>query len=412
MAETTPSAPGVALDEALAAGVPPTWTEAVALIRAIVVELERGAPSILIPTIAQIFVLPTGHISLHGTRVDSRGPVAGVGQVMQKILDQRSSPAQLLDVQQQALADPSPYTSLRDLHDALTFFARPDPQGELAGYYNRASRALENVVRDQAFDLLKQKAKEGAEEPRPEQPVVPPRWRRRVALAATVVALLVVASATWRYYGDARLWLGGTGRRAATSAVEKITVAASQATTAARGAVSGLLGTPPAAPPPAPAPAPTPAPRPARPRGGSSPAAAGSASGAASAATAATPGVRPSAERISLPEVPAPMAETAREPVPLIQTIVYSSADADVQPPVLVRPQLPKKLPEGVSNDRPGNLHLLVLEDGTVGEAQLIPASNRLQDRLLISASKAWQFRPAQRSGQPVKYRILIPITW
>jgi hypothetical protein len=102
----------------------------------------------------------------------------------------------------------------------------------------------------------------------------------------------------------------------------------------------------------------------------------------------------------------------APDPVPVVQAFTYSSADGEVQPPVLVYPQLPAKRVEGVANDEPGNLELLVLEDGTVGEAKLIPASNRLQDRLLISASKAWRFRPARRNGEPVKYRLLVPITW
>jgi hypothetical protein len=110
--------------------------------------------------------------------------------------------------------------------------------------------------------------------------------------------------------------------------------------------------------------------------------------------------------------VPAPLAETATEPVPLLQAFIYSAADPDVHAPTLLRPQLPKKRPEGLPKDEAGSLELLVLENGTVEEARLIPASNRLQDRLLISASKAWQFRPAEKNGRPVRYRILVPITW
>jgi hypothetical protein len=106
------------------------------------------------------------------------------------------------------------------------------------------------------------------------------------------------------------------------------------------------------------------------------------------------------------------MANGAAEPVPVVQPRIYSSADGEVQPPVLVYPQLPSKRAEGLPSEEPGNLELLVLEDGTVGEAKLIPASNRIQDRLLISASKAWRFRPARRSGEPVKFRLLVPITW
>ena len=84
----------------------------------------------------------------------------------------------------------------------------------------------------------------------------------------------------------------------------------------------------------------------------------------------------------------------------------------DVKPPELTYQQFPSKYIETVPNAHPGQLEILVLEDGTVGEVRLRPDSNRLQDRLLISAAKAWRFRPATRDGKPVRYRISVPITY
>jgi TonB family protein len=98
--------------------------------------------------------------------------------------------------------------------------------------------------------------------------------------------------------------------------------------------------------------------------------------------------------------------------VPLLQAVVYSAADVDVRPPELQRPQLPAERPRGITNEVAGDLELLVLEDGSVGEVRLIPPSNRVQDRMLLSAAKAWRFRPAERAGRVVKYRVRIPITW
>ena len=34
----------------------------------------------------------------------------------------------------------------------------------------------------------------------------------------------------------------------------------------------------------------------------------------------------------------------------------------------------------------------------------------RFQERMLMAAAKAWKFQPALRNGQPVRYRIRIPI--
>ena len=79
---------------------------------------------------------------------------------------------------------------------------------------------------------------------------------------------------------------------------------------------------------------------------------------------------------------------------------------------MLVYPQLPSKPTRDTSMTKPGELDLLVLEDGTVAEARLIPQSDRLQDRMLISAAKAWRFRPATKEGRAVRYRVRVPITW
>jgi outer membrane biosynthesis protein TonB len=91
---------------------------------------------------------------------------------------------------------------------------------------------------------------------------------------------------------------------------------------------------------------------------------------------------------------------------------VYMTTDASVQPPELVYPQLPLKPIGGAVLTPPGELDLLITEEGTVAEARLVPASDRLQDRMMVSAAKAWRFRPALKDGRAVRYRFRIPITW
>ena len=99
-------------------------------------------------------------------------------------------------------------------------------------------------------------------------------------------------------------------------------------------------------------------------------------------------------------------------PPAAVDTGVYTAKSADVAAPELVYPQLPTKPFSDGTTHQPGELDLLVLEDGTVGEVKLVPESNRLQDRMMVSAAKAWRFRPAQKNGLPVRYRMRIPITW
>ena len=56
-------------------------------------------------------------------------------------------------------------------------------------------------------------------------------------------------------------------------------------------------------------------------------------------------------------------------------------------------------------------LDLLINETGGVDSVRLRPPLNRFHDKMIVSAAKAWQFRPALRNGQPVKFRHSVRIT-
>jgi TonB family protein len=79
----------------------------------------------------------------------------------------------------------------------------------------------------------------------------------------------------------------------------------------------------------------------------------------------------------------------------------------DVLAPVLVRPQLPRDPPPGSDT---GIFDMLIDENGDVMQVKLISPRRRYHDRMLVAAAKAWKFRPAMLNGQPVKYRVRIPI--
>ncbi len=86
---------------------------------------------------------------------------------------------------------------------------------------------------------------------------------------------------------------------------------------------------------------------------------------------------------------------------------MYSTEDATVTPAALVHPQLPSEPEPGPTT---GYFDLTVDESGRVVTVRLVSPARRYQERLLVSAAKAWRFRPALLGGRPVKYRMRVPI--
>ena len=118
---------------------------------------------------------------------------------------------------------------------------------------------------------------------------------------------------------------------------------------------------------------------------------------------------------------PTPSPQTIDEPVVALATAtddrptedmsIYTHADASVEPPVMVRPVLPREGPPGVLPENVGTMEVVVDEDGDVLGVRLISPANRYQDRMLVSAAKMWKFRPAYKDGRPVRYRTRVRLT-
>jgi TonB family protein len=70
-------------------------------------------------------------------------------------------------------------------------------------------------------------------------------------------------------------------------------------------------------------------------------------------------------------------------------------------------PQLPQQPAPGADT---GVFDILVDEFGDVETVRLTSPAHRYYDRMLVAAAKAWKFKPATLNGQPVKYRVRIPI--
>jgi hypothetical protein len=87
---------------------------------------------------------------------------------------------------------------------------------------------------------------------------------------------------------------------------------------------------------------------------------------------------------------------------------VYSTSDAGVIPPTLVYPTLRGSVPSDVNPGAVSLLEVMVDEQGFVTSLKLLTPPGRFEDRMLLSAVKAWRFRPAMFEGRPVKFRHLV----
>jgi TonB family protein len=65
-----------------------------------------------------------------------------------------------------------------------------------------------------------------------------------------------------------------------------------------------------------------------------------------------------------------------------------------------------------VPDEQIGTLEFVVSESGAVEHVRLVSPANRYQERMLVAAAKAWQFRPATREGRPVRYLTRIRVTF
>jgi hypothetical protein len=89
---------------------------------------------------------------------------------------------------------------------------------------------------------------------------------------------------------------------------------------------------------------------------------------------------------------------------------LYSLQDEDVEPPVFLRPQLPAEFKPD-SEQSASYIEVTVDERGQVAQVRLRSSDASLNDRMIVAAAKAWQFRPAVKDGRPVPYVLTVPVT-
>lgn len=90
---------------------------------------------------------------------------------------------------------------------------------------------------------------------------------------------------------------------------------------------------------------------------------------------------------------------------------IYTMADKDVTPPVIVRQDMPRLTPSMKSQAKERGIIEVVIDDqGRVTFAAIRASVHPMFDTELISNAREWRYQPATFMGRPVKYRKMIQI--
>jgi TonB family protein len=128
----------------------------------------------------------------------------------------------------------------------------------------------------------------------------------------------------------------------------------------------------------------------------------------ASAAPPPRPPARANSEVLAPP--PADSVNRSERGAAPVDRHIYSAADEGVEPPSMVRRQMPSQ-PKRDSEIGDSWIEVVVDERGQVAQVRLLSSNLSLNDRMIVAAAKAWQFQPALKDGIPVKYVLRLPVT-
>ena len=386
-----------------------SWHEAVAIVQEVASQLVAGAT---VPDADDLLLDDAGGIQLGFGPDVPQNPVRALGALLTSLLDGVEAPGGLRELATNNAGQTPSHSSVTSFQKALAFYERPARATDLQEI---ASRLRGQPVQspEAAFEELRERVAAKAQvqpEPKPEPAAKrQPRVSRQVAIGAGVLALAVAFAimvyARPRYLTDRaeqkladtissgldKIGMGGSTGAGAPTLAEAPEPATIQEPSGAMSKGSGPAGRS------SPKPHPNAAdPTPRLPVTGQLPS-------LAAPTEDAGEGFRDSVRAPAT--VPPPIVSA---PGHLEDGLVtYTAADREVEPPRLSRQQLPRQPEPG---DDTGYFDVTVNENGDVDHVQLISPMRRFQERMLMAAAKAWKFQPALRDGQPVRYRIRIPI--
>lgn len=91
---------------------------------------------------------------------------------------------------------------------------------------------------------------------------------------------------------------------------------------------------------------------------------------------------------------------------------LFSMADLDQKPRVLYQPG--PVLNKSIRQQAPGTVYIIFIVDkrGRVEDPIVQKSSDPVFERSALAAVKQWKFEPGKRNGQPVRFRMRVPITF
>lgn len=106
---------------------------------------------------------------------------------------------------------------------------------------------------------------------------------------------------------------------------------------------------------------------------------------------------------VNLPEVVAVRSESDE---------LYSVVDLDQQPRVLYQPG--PTLTSQIRKKAPGTVYIIFIVDqqGRVENPTIQSTSDEIFNTAALAAVKQWKFEPGKRNGQPVRFRMRVPVTF
>jgi hypothetical protein len=405
----------VRVSDVLARGIPIRWDEAVALLQEIVETITAGggdeAP---MPAFEDVLLDEQGSVRVNAARRGERGPVAA-GRALHTLLATADVPLPLRLFVTQANA-PETHQTLKAFADALAYFGKPGRADLIRAIYERCRSTAP------AASTASAPGRPATPPPLPhnpdrgdqvlEQRRTAPQW---LMPAAVVVCVASLGGVIW--FG----LLGGGASSAAASAVAEATDATAEPSKDA--SASQTKGKRPAPKGTVAGRAPTTG---ARPQSTSGDPAPRRDVARQSSAPLFDPSTARATEALRLPQITEAQARETTATVPLIPAsreyviapresespTIYSAADADVQPPVMMYPSLPPTVFVARNADVTviNRMELVIAPDGTVERVRLVNGPTRMPDMMLLSGAKLWKFTPAIRNGEAVRYRTTV--TW
>ena len=420
----------LALETVLERGISVSWLEAVAIVEATCTALISDGDELPAPDPSDIFLTVDGGIEVQtglGFGFGRTDSVQRLARTLHVLTSGQAIPAPLRLFTSKWIASDGDH-SIADFAKELAYFARPNGSDLVREVYRRCVTAP--ATKKQTASASKQKPENQSEKKTPRVSRQPAR-RSRAALVIAVFSLafalaiiiafsrprqageagssglltnLVAGAAEFgRSLGEVRTQLGNltaqlsahlaSGADAPVPAKPAPAADAQTTSTPAQG--NTRASTPQAARPPLPA----------RTVPGIATRSTSTARSGASAPALGLSALRP--PDAGQPESPLAARNILTPAETVDPEAIYTSADAGINPPKMLYPQLPPPpLVVSTSDNSVNVMEIIIGGNGSVERVRLVSQPRRMTDMMLLSGAKSWKFAPASKDGLPVRYRM------